>query len=311
MAEIKAIHPKNVNDSLFKLIGGMALFLNKCRHTLLGYRNPRTFSADQIQRSVEYDFKIVGRWQGYLAEYLGDPSPLKGKRILELGPGPDLGNGLILLAAGAEQYHAIDVHDLAHSAADEFYKELFSRLDSEYGHSIDLTALRSELDLAVKGKSGRLNYVCRKDFDISVFRGSGVDLVLSWATCEHFDRLEETISQVSDVVTAGAVFAAHVDLKTHTRWLRDRDPLNIYRYSDTVYNLFHFTGSPNRARPHRYKDLLQKHGWKNVQVLPRTVLPENYVEKINGSLDRQFRDPVNQMGYLSIVILATKASSVA
>jgi hypothetical protein len=307
MAETKVIHHKYVNDPLYKLIGGVALFLNKCRHTFEGYRNPRTFSADQIQRSVEYDFKIVGRWKGYLAEYLGVPSPLEGKRILELGPGPDLGNGLILLATGAKEYHAIDVHDLAHSAVDEFYRELFSRLDSEYGQSADITRLRLELDLALKGKSGRLNYVCRKDFDISVFRGTGVDLILSWATCEHFDRLEETISQLSDIVGSGAVFTAHVDLKTHTRWLRDRDPLNIYRYSDTVYNLFHFTGSPNRVRPYQYRELLEKHGWENVQVLPRTVLEEGYVKRINRSLDRQFSDPVNQMGYLSVVILATKA----
>src|SRR5213594_909758 len=59
---------------------GMGL-ANAVRHRVRGYRTPRPFSLDQVERSVDYVVDVVDRWrrQGELH--------LRGRRVLELGPG--------------------------------------------------------------------------------------------------------------------------------------------------------------------------------------------------------------------------------
>jgi len=128
----------------------------------------------------------------------------------------------------------------------------------------------------------------------------------SQAVFEHFDIVERTVSQLSNIVHSGTILGAEIDLRTHTRWIRDVDPLNIYRYGDPIYSLFRFHGSPNRIRSFEYKDYFEKQGWTKVNIIPLTRLEREYVAQINDRLSEKFRDPANQMEYLSIMICATK-----
>ena len=118
--------------------------------------------------------------------------------------------------------------------------------------------------------------------------------------------MENTIAQLSEVVKAGTMLTAEIDLKTHTRWIRDWDPLNIYRYSDLIYNIFKFPGALNRLRPVEYRKILEKYGWGNITTTPLVVLEKGYLSRVVPSLIRRFRDPLNQMDYLSIMLLATR-----
>lgn len=258
-------------------------------------------------RAVEYDVKVLQKWLTILREYVGDSASIQGKTVLELGPGPDLGIGILCLAEGAHQYNAIDVNNLVRHAPSGFYEALFERIqiDERY-RQVDIHHLRSQLALTQEGRNDRINYVCNNDFDLSVFAGQRIDLVVSQAAFEHFDDVEGTISQLGDVVDTGALFVAEVDLRTHTRWIRDVDPLNIYRYSDFIYDLFRFRGSPNRIRPTEYRALLEKHGWVNVKVLPLTRLEGQYFDGIYKQLHSRFRTPDSQMDWLTVVICATK-----
>ena len=63
------------------------------------------------------------------------------------------------------------------------------------------------------------------------------------------------------------MIVAEVDLMTHSRWIREKDPLNIYRYPQWLYRLFYFRGQPNRVRPSRYREAFQRLGW-NVNITP-------------------------------------------
>ena len=112
--------------------------------------------------------------------------------------------------------------------------------------------------------------------------------------------------RLSRIVKSGAILIAEVDLKTHTRWIRDADPLNIYRYSGSIYDMFRFRGSPNRFRPFEYEEALRKYGWAKIRILPLTVIEQGYLSGILGGLDSNFKDRVNQMEYLTMMICATK-----
>ena len=296
--------PKNL---LYYWTGLAVLVLNKIRHTLQGYTTPRTFPIEQIQRAIDYDFSVVDHWLEIYREYTGQSSDLKGKTILELGPGADLGIGLTTLWKGARKYNSLDVHNLVESVPDQFYESLFQAMDNrqEQG-AVTITELRNQLNLTRAGKNEKLNYVCRSDFDIRAFKNEGVDLVFSQAAFEHFDDIDRAFAQLSETVKSGAVLVAEIDLNTHTRWLRDVDPLNIYRYCDTTYKLFKFRGSPNRLRPNQYKSTLEKYGWDDVRILPLTKVNNGYLSKVKGKLNPRFREPDSQIEFVSVMLCASK-----
>ena len=84
---------------------------------------------------------------------------------------------------------------------------------------------------------------------------------------------------------------------THSRWIREKDPLNIYRYSERIYGMFHFKGQPNRVRPHQYRRAFESNGWTNV-----SITPAQRIDSVPRGLNRRFSDP--EMTYLSIVVQA-------
>ena len=157
-----------------------------------------------------------------------------------------------------------------------------------------------------KGKNERLNYIVSKNFDLLVFQDEEIDFVFSQAAFEHFDDVEKTVVQLSRIVKKGAILISEVDLKTHLRWIRDLDPNNIYRYNDVIYELFRFSGSPNRLRPFEYRNILKKHGWSKVVIIPLTVADDSYLARINVHLAKRFQESINQMDYLTIMLCGTK-----
>lgn len=290
-------------DAGMYLAGLVFLALAKAKHVLQGYTSPKTFSLAETERCIDYDLKVVDEWLVHLAAYCGAEGTLDGKTVLELGPGSDLGVGLYLLAKGAAIYNACDVHDLIHRAPPAFYSALVDRIAAVSG-DVDRTSLLSQIEGSRRGGS-RLRAVIRSDFDlIAAFGASSIDLVFSQAAFEHFDDVSRTIEQLSVVCKKGAVIVAEIDLKTHSRWIRDKDPNNIYRYPEGIYRAFRFRGIPNRMRPHEYRRLFELHGWTNVSITP---LERRTAGQSVTGMDRQFADPINQLDVLSLVLCARKA----
>lgn len=293
----------DLRNAFLHLAGLGFLTLAKAKHQLRGYTSPKTFDLSQTDRCVAYDLRVVDEWLRYLRDYEGADVSVRDKNILEIGPGSDFGVGLYLLAKGAAAYNACDAHDLARHAPSEFYDALLRRIKI-VDPGVDLDFLRAQLQGALAGTSTRLRYVVRKDFDIAAaFSARSIDLVVSQASFEHLDDVGETVRQLSEVSKPGARLVAEIDLKTHSRWIRDKDPNNIYRFSNEVYDRFRFSGIPNRVRPYEYRAHLAAHGWTDIRVTP--------LEKVAGwpdgsSVHRQFRDPRNQLEILSAVLCARK-----
>ncbi|MBN2144935.1 MAG: methyltransferase domain-containing protein [Candidatus Aureabacteria bacterium] len=255
---------------------------------------------DDYERCAAYDISVVDGWIKYLNKYTSQSSDIRDKEVLELGPGADLGIGLYLLSKGVKKYNAIDVNGLAADTPIQFYEHLLKKLGQKQ-LSADLKCLKQLLS-----DFNRLNYVCRQDFSLtSSFLENSIDIIFSQAALEHFDDIENTIKQLSIVSKPGAILTALIDLKTHSRWIRDKDPNNIYRYSPAFYRLFRFRGIPNRLRPYHYEDIFIKYGWGNIQIFPIDTLSEDEYKKMRPFLFRDFYDDKNQMQYLSIILCAT------
>lgn len=281
------------------------LTLAKAKHALQGYASPKPFSSADTERCIAYDLKVVDEWLAHLETYSGRTGQVRDKRVLELGPGSDLGVGLYLLARGAASYGACDVNDLMRRVPDTFYRHLIERIGALDG--THTTELEPELELARHDAGSRLRLVVRKDFDlVSAFGPQSIDLVFSQAAFEHFDDVDRTVEQLSIVCKPGAMIVAEIDLKTHSRWIRDHDPNNIYRYSNPLYRALWFRGIPNRVRPYQYREIFQAHGWTNVTVTPLERISD---PRHLGSVSGRFRDARNELDLLSIVFCATKGSA--
>lgn len=300
------IDPPLDSNFICWLSGGIILALNKIKHTIQGYTSPRTFHISEIKKSVEYDFSVVALWDFFLKKYCGDDFSIKNKTILELGPGADLGVGLILLSIGAKKYNSLDINNLIETVPDELYEELFNTIEKQDNTITSISELTKQLDLTKNAKNENLNYICDPLFNINRFKDEGIDLVLSNAAFEHFDDIKKTFDQLSEIVKPGGTLLAEIDLSTHTRWIRDKDPLNIYRYSPLYYNMMKFSGSPNRIRPYQYAEYLNKSEWSNIQIIPYRTLNKNYVNHVNSNLSMCFQSSNNTMEALSFILCATR-----
>jgi hypothetical protein len=295
---------RKIQHLFFFGAGLVFLFLAKVKNLLRGYCTPKTFSS--YDKSVEYDIHVVDAWLRRLKEYTGTDDYISGREVLELGPGADLGAGIYLLCKGSSKYNAIDINNLLARVSDEFYRMLFDYLRGKDG-KMDKESLSAELAHTKNGRGERLNYICRKDFDIGAsFKEESIDLIFSQAAFECFDDVEKTVSQLSVVAKSGAVLISEIDLKTHSRWIRDIDPNNIYRYPEWMYRLFRYRGIPNRVRPCQYEKIFSKYGWGNIKIIAQGLIPESDFEKLCTGLNGRFKDGKNRMDILSMVICARK-----
>ncbi len=303
---MRLVKPKDIRNTQYFSIGAFLIILNYFRHRFLGYKTTRAFPISKTSQAVEYDLNVVRGWVNALADYTQNSDFLKGKVVLELGPGADLGIGLILLAMGARKYIAFDVNPLARNTPVEFYDRLLSVLSAKFP-GVKESYLRGQLEKAHAGNPENLEYIVDSNFYIAGLK-ENPEIVFGQAAFEHFFDIQKSLSELSGIVKPGCVMVSLVDLKTHTAWIRPRDPLNIYRYGRKFWGAFQFAGSPNRIRSFEYKNILENNHWHNVKVEPLTVLEDSYVEQVKPTLSEPFRSlETSELRNLSIMLLATKS----
>ncbi|WP_214103529.1 class I SAM-dependent methyltransferase [Acrocarpospora catenulata] len=241
---------------------GMGL-ANAVRHRRTGYRRPRPYTTEEVTRSVNYVVAVVDRWEE------DGVRSWRGMRVLELGPGPDLGTGAVILARGAASYTAVDLFPLAGDAGARYYEALGERL----GGPVDL---------------GRLGY------HVTAYPGMpGVDgpfdVVVSSAALEHFEDVPGTFARLAELAAPGATMVHHVDGMVHMRGIRPRDPLNLLRYSDWTYRRMSFPGVPNRLRADDYLAAAEAAGWR-ARIVPGRTAPDSYLDRVRPGLARPYRN---------------------
>ncbi len=260
----------SVRATILFFVGMKVLFLNKIRYTILGYHKPRPFTVAERDRAFTYAHETVARWEKALVEVTKSAHPFAEKRVLELGPGADLAPGLLLLAAGAKRYVGLDKNNLLEQVPQNWYQPLLDEIiDPAQRQDIS-----QELNAYEAHQSSALSWIQDVAFHLRPIADASIDVVVSNNAFEHFDTIAQTLVDVHRVLAPGGWLCAHIDLQTHTGILRERDPLNIYRYPQWLYRLAHFPGIPNRVRPEKYEEVLQHLGWKHIQVIPVFQIPE-------------------------------------
>ncbi|MGY3440979.1 MULTISPECIES: hypothetical protein [unclassified Bradyrhizobium] len=233
---------------------------------LRGYATPNTVSKFDVEGQIAYLLDIFGS----LRRFMPPDFDLRGRDVLELSPGASRGNGVLFLALGARSYHAIDVFNLAGDEDPVFYEVLLDRFTE--GTAADRQRART---IASTSGSRDFGYAVGRDFDIPrLAEGRSFDLIVSCAAFEHYDSVPDAVAGLTQVARPGCEAIHIIDLQTHSRWIREHDPNNIYRYPETLYRLFRFPGQPNRLRPADYIAAFGAEAWNDVRFVPsRTIDP--------------------------------------
>ncbi|BBD07709.1 methyltransferase domain-containing protein [Desulfovibrio ferrophilus] len=283
------------------VIGLFFLVLSKCKYHLAKY-TPKPI--DRVDDCINYDFSVVSQWEEHASKYFPNYS-IQDKTILELGPGADLGIATILLSKGAESYYAFDIHDLVKNVQPDFYEKLIDKIAerSDSQDTLPPDLLDTVLTYSRTGE-GKINYICKNTIDFSEIKDRQIDVVFSQAAFEHLDNPQQALSLLSTKCKSGSILVAQVDLKSHSRWVRSNDPLNIYKYNDFLYNLLSHKASPNRVRPSQYQSILKDNGWGDIQIITVKSAVEPYLTTARKYIQKEFLD--DHIASLSIMILARK-----
>lgn len=220
-----------------------------------------THSRIALPESVAYIRQVFADYMIYGAL---TPMQLRGMRVLELGPGDNLGVGLLFLAHGAEQVVALDKfysqRDDAHQR--EIYRALRKGLSGEPRRRFD-----EALDLShgVAFNPNRLRYLFGHGVEEapSVLGKAAFDLVVSRAVLEEVFEIDEAFAAMDALLKPGGWMLHKIDLRDYGLFSRrGMHPLTFLTIPDFVYDLMaRDVGCPNRRLVDYYREKLAQMGY--------------------------------------------------
>lgn len=285
-----------VRNLFFKIAGAIILFGVFAKHRLMGYRKPNTVSDDDRAARIDYVHDVVRSWMRFLPPDIS----VRGRSVLELGPGSSLATGTLMLAHGATSYTAVDAFRLAGDETPAFRRDAVTAYNAPLEQADVARAISASGEM-----SDMFSYKVDPAFDIaSLCAPKRFDLIVSCAAFEHFNDIDRTIEGLTAVAASGCVSLHIVDMQTHSNVIRARDPNNIYRFSSWFYSLLAFPGQPNRERPIDYVRAFERNGWKDVQVVAAKSIPADQRKALTTGLAERYSSQEAEMQILDAVIIS-------
>jgi len=161
------------------------------RLKLRGHHSGSTGLSMSVEDAAGYARRVVADYLTYGAG--GDTERLKGKDVLEIGPGDNLGVALLLLAKGAHTVTCIDGFapnfDADHNA--RIYAAIYNGLSAEERERVrDVITLQSDGTATVGGDRLLCRYGDPMDGSATPLKSESYDIVISRAVLEHLGNLE-------------------------------------------------------------------------------------------------------------------------
>jgi SAM-dependent methyltransferase len=252
---------------------------------------------------------------------------LNGKRILELGPGDNLGVALKFIAAGAASVVCLDRFYSKRNAEHEreIYNALRERLSAEeqsrFDHAVKLTdkvEFNSERLQSVYG-------VSLEDF-VDKLASEKFDLILSCAVLEEIYDPDPVFAAMDRLLAPGGGLVHVIDLGDYGMFRsQGMHPLTFLTISESIYKrMASDSGLPNRKRLAYYVEKMKQLGYESkffvTSMLPggrlepaaeyapgRFKHDSNLVAQIRSKLANDFKDlDEDQLLIDGVLLVATK-----
>jgi SAM-dependent methyltransferase len=190
---------------------------------------------------------------GYQAELIAEHRPLSG-RLLEIGPGANLGVSALFAANGFDEVVAIDI-DRWLVPSDALYQEL---------------GVTAALD--------RVRYVSPLSIESADFPDGSFDAVVSHASAEYFVDPDAAVRNIARMLAPGGVSIHHIRVLGHWSVARPHDFLRV---GERAWRLAtsHRSGQPNRWRISDWLDAFTRSDAPPVEVDVRKRVPISAEER--------------------------------
>ncbi|GAH85029.1 unnamed protein product, partial [marine sediment metagenome] len=133
-------------------------------------------------------------------------------------------------------------------------------------------------------------YIWNPCFDLKGLPFKKFDILVSQAVLEHLSDIRKTFDILYNKIVSSAIMVHEVGLGAHTGFIRNLDPLNHLRYSDLIWNLLRFDGSPNRIRMTEFRKIMIDLGFKKVRTKQIATLDKEYVKNSKPYLSNRFKE---------------------
>src|ERR1035437_1247100 len=253
-------------------------------------RTATSYSLNSELRLERYAFQALRS----LHRILGNT---KGLRILEIGPGDNIGSGLCLLAAGAASYTAVErfAPDYSADSAKAWYRSIQEAWpqtfrDWPWPDDIDWRQF-PEAFSRVRVLPGDIEAL-----DIA----DRFDVVCSFQVLEHVKEIGAFARQNARLLGPGGVGVHRVHFGPHDCWEPYPDPLTFLRFPDW---LWHLMGS-NRATPNRHRFHEWNAAFENVGLAAAVIATDAVAEDRvkHSSLAARFRQmPKESLDIMSAI----------
>ena len=207
---------------------------------------------------------------------------IKGKRVLEIGPGENLAVSLRFLADGAAFAASVDRFRSLKSGEEQaaVYGRLLDGLDNEgrknIGNAVTLLQRNCRFDPA------RCRYYADTPLEELVKKEEAgrFDLIVSRAVLEHANDLDAAFSAMDALLAPGGYMVHEVDFRDHGMFTDfGLNPLTYLTLGERLWNaMTSHTGAPNRRLRSDYVRLLARYGY---QADIQTILLVGSGEKIH------------------------------
>lgn len=251
-----------------------------------------THNKLRVDQSVTY---INRMYDEFVRHGQLEPGHYVGKRVIELGPGDNVGVMLRFLAAGASSCRCIDkfysLHDPEHER--KIYLALRETLPDEQRAAFDAAV---DLSTGVVFNPDKLSYVTGKgaqDAD-EAFPNETFDLVLSRGVLQEVYEIDRAFAAMDTLLAPGGRMVHKIDLRDYgmfaTIGLHPREFLTI---ADPIYKMMAYdTDKPNRRMLDYYRDKMASLGYESRSLIASVVRIEGY-----GSHDHELDPPRENLTY--------------
>jgi SAM-dependent methyltransferase len=229
---------------------------------------------------------------------------VRGRSVVEIGPGDFLTSGLALLAGGARSYTAIDRFTGTYSSQDA--KAAYRAVRDAWPRAFPGRAWPERLDPDgfPEDVPGLVRTIAAPIE--SAAAGDRFDVVCSFQVGEHVSDLAAFAARTRELLAPGGAAVHRVDFGPHGPWRKYEDPLTFLRPPDWLWRLMGSArGIPNRHRAHEFAAALAAAGL-DVTEIARERFDELPGPGERRRLARRFRDmPTESLGVRAVTYLCT------
>lgn len=191
------------------------------------------------------------------------PDRVRNKRILEIGPGDNLGVALKFLAAGAAQVVCLDKYlRIKREQEREIYRALREQLDDGERRNFDAAVnLAGELEMDPR----RLMpiYGTAMEQAQHLLEPESFDLIVSRSVIEHLYDPDAAFSIMHRLLVRGGRLAHKIDFRDHGMFSKKGfHPLTFLTIPDSIYRLMTHSGKPNRKLINYYRKKMAELGYE-------------------------------------------------